>query len=70
LLDSIENRQSFAALASARWQSELAELEIASARITTDGGAGLTRCYQSPVKIRFYRLEFPRQDLTRLNNNR
>src|SRR5438034_3615644 len=60
----VENRQSFFALASTNWQHELADLEVASARITTDGGTAVTSRYQSPpVRVRFYRLDFQRQDL-------
>jgi len=61
----VENRQSFFALASTNWQHELADLEVASARITTDGGTAVTSRYQSPpVRVRFYRLDFQRQDLS------
>jgi len=60
----VENRQSFFALASTNWQHELADLEVASARITTDGGREVASRYQSPpVRVRFYRLDFQRQDL-------
>jgi hypothetical protein len=60
----VENRQSFFALASTNWQHELADLEVASARITTDGGSAVASRYQSPpVRARFYRLDFQRQDL-------
>jgi hypothetical protein len=60
----VENRQSFFALASTNWQQELATLEVASARITTDGGREVASRYQSPpVRARFYRLDFQRQDL-------
>jgi hypothetical protein len=60
----VENRQSFFALASTNWQHELADLEVASARITSDGGTAEASCYQSPVRLRFYRLDFQRQDLS------
>jgi hypothetical protein len=41
----------------------LATLEVASARITTDGGREVASHYQSPpVRVRFYRLDFQRQD--------
>jgi hypothetical protein len=46
------------------WQHELADLEVTSARITTDGGTGVASRYKSPpVQVRFYRLDFQRQDL-------
>jgi hypothetical protein len=50
------------ALASTNWQQELAGLEVASVRITADGGKEAASCYQSPVRLRFYRLDFQRQD--------
>jgi hypothetical protein len=60
----VENRQSFSALASTNWEHELADIEVASARIATDGGTAVTSRYQSPpVRVRFYRLDFQRQDL-------
>ncbi|PYL03700.1 MAG: hypothetical protein DME31_05785, partial [Verrucomicrobia bacterium] len=60
----IENRQSFFALASTNWQHELADLEVTSARITTDGGREVASQHKSPpVRVRFYRLDFQRQDL-------
>jgi NHL repeat len=59
----VENRQSFFALASTNWQHELADLEVASARITTDRGGVASRYQSPPVRVRFYRLNFQRQDL-------
>ena len=60
----VENRQSFFALASTNWQQELAGLEVTSARISADRGRGVASRYQSPpVRVRFYRLDFQRQDL-------
>jgi hypothetical protein len=59
----VENHQSFSSLASTNWQHELADLEVASARIAADGGKGVEGGYQSAVRLRFYRLEFQRQDL-------
>jgi hypothetical protein len=58
----VENRVSFFALASTNWQHELADLEVASARITADGGPGVVASrYQSPpVRVHFYRLDFER----------
>jgi hypothetical protein len=59
----VENRQSFFALASTNWQHELADREVASARITADDGKEIASHYQSPpVRVRFYRLDFPRQE--------
>jgi len=59
----VENRQSFFALASTNWQHELADLEVTSARVTTDVGKGEASQYKSPLRVRFYRLDFQRQDL-------
>ena len=59
----VENRQSFFALASTNWQHELADLEVTSARVTTDVGRGEASQYKSPLRVRFYRLDFQRQDL-------
>ncbi len=59
----VANRQSFFALASTNWQRELANLEVASARITAEGGREVASHYQSPpVRVRFYRLDFQRQE--------
>jgi hypothetical protein len=66
----VENRRSFFALASTNWQHELADLEVASALITADGGRGVASGYQSPVRLRFYRLDFQHQDLGHLKNAR
>lgn len=61
----VENRQSFFALASTNWQHELADREVASARITADDGKEIASHYQSPpVRVRFYRLDFQRQDMS------
>jgi hypothetical protein len=56
----VGNRQSFSALTSTNWQHELADLEVVSVSITGGGSH-----YQSPVRLQFYRLDFPRQDLGR-----
>ena len=59
----VENRESFFALASTNWQHELANREVASARITADDGKEIASHYQSPpVRVRFYRLDFQRQE--------
>jgi hypothetical protein len=56
----IADNRSFAALASR--QGELAGLEVVSMTISADTGSGATHCYQSPMPVRFYRLDFPLQD--------
>ena len=57
----IADNRSFAALASTGRQ-DLAGLEVVSMTISAGTGSGSTRCYQSPMSVRFYRLDFPRQD--------
>jgi hypothetical protein len=57
----IADNRSFAALASTGWQ-DLAGLEVVSMTISADTGSGSTPCYQSPMSVRFYHLDFPRQD--------
>ena len=57
----IADTRSFAALASTG-QQDLAGLEVVSMTISAGTGSGSTRCYQSPMPVRFYRLDFPRQD--------
>jgi len=57
----IADNRSFAALASAGRQ-DLAGLEVVSLTISAGTGSGSTRCYQSPMPVRFYRLDYPLQD--------
>ena len=57
----IADNRSFAALASTGLQ-ELAGLEVVSMTLSADTGSGSTCCYQSPMSVRFYRLDFPLQD--------
>ena len=66
----VENRHSFFALASTNWQHELADLEVASALISANGEKGIASGYQSPIRLRFYRLDFQHQDLNHLKNAR
>jgi hypothetical protein len=57
----ITDNRSFAALASTGLQ-ELAGMEVVSMILSADTGSGSTCCYQSPMSVRFYRLDFPLQD--------
>jgi len=57
----IADTRSFAALASTGRQ-DLTGLEVVSMTISASTESGSTRCYQSPMAVRFYRLDFPRQD--------
>jgi hypothetical protein len=58
----VDNRQSFFALASTNWQRELADLEVASVRITANDGKEIASHYQSAVHLHFYRLDFQRPE--------
>jgi DNA-binding beta-propeller fold protein YncE len=63
----IENGQSFLALESTNWQQELAGLEVTSARVSSGDQRQVASRYQSPpVLLRFYRLDFQRQELQRV----
>jgi hypothetical protein len=57
----IEDSRSFAVLASTGRQN-LAGLEVVSMTISAGTSSGSTRCYQSPMPVRFYRLEYPLQN--------
>ncbi|MGA2788859.1 MAG: hypothetical protein ABSF60_15165 [Verrucomicrobiota bacterium] len=54
----IADTRSFAVLASADWQ-DLAGLEVEAMTISAATESGSTRCYQSPMPVRFYRLDYP-----------
>ena len=56
----IADNRSFATLASTGRQ-DLAGLEVVSMTISVGTGSGSTRCYQSPMAVQFYHLDFPRQ---------
>lgn len=57
----IADNRSFAALASTG-RRDLTGLEVVSLTISASTGSGSTRCYQSPMPVRFYRLDYPLQD--------
>jgi len=57
----VADNRSFAALASTGRQN-LAGLEVVSMTISAGTVSGSTRCYQSPMPVRFYRLDYPLQD--------
>lgn len=57
----VADNRSFAALASAG-RRDLAGLAVVSMTISADTGSGSTRCYRSPMPVRFYGLDFPPQD--------
>jgi hypothetical protein len=57
----IADNRSFVELASTG-QQNLTGLEVVSMTISADTGSGATRCYQSSMPVRFYRLDFPLQN--------
>jgi len=60
---------SFALLASSDAASRLAGLEASSMMISAQTRSGSTICYQSPMQLRFYRLDYPRQDFNRADGD-
>jgi len=58
----IEDNMSFASLVSKKGQAWLADREVISMTISACTQSGTTACYRSPMQIRFYRLDYPRQD--------
>jgi hypothetical protein len=58
----IGDTRAFAALASADGQRDLVGREVMSMTLSADTRSRSTICYQSPMAVRFYRLDFPRQD--------
>jgi hypothetical protein len=59
----IEENQSFVSLASAGGWRNLAGLEVTSLTVSAVTPSQSTSCYQSPMRLRLYLLDFPRQDL-------
>ena len=59
----VEGCLGFALLASTGASSNLTDNEITSLRIVTADGSSAAAYYHDPVRVRFYRLEFPRQNL-------
>jgi hypothetical protein len=57
----IADTKSFAALAGVDWRQDLAGLEVEAMTISADTDSGSTSCYQSPMAVRFYQLEYPLQ---------
>jgi hypothetical protein len=61
----IGDKASFVSLASTDGWSNLSGLEVTAITISAATKSGSTLCYESPVKLRLYRLDFPRQDLNK-----
>jgi hypothetical protein len=59
----IENNRSFVSLAAVDGGRDLTGLEVTVMTISAVTASGSTRCYQSPMRLRLYQLDYPRQDL-------
>jgi uncharacterized membrane protein YgdD (TMEM256/DUF423 family) len=59
----IKDNASFVALAAADGGRALADEEVASVALSADTPSGSTTCYQSPMRLRLYHLDYPRQNL-------
>jgi hypothetical protein len=59
----IRNEVDFVSLAAADKWSNLAGLEVTSVTVSADTQSHSTSCYQSPMWLRLYHLDYPRQDL-------
>jgi hypothetical protein len=62
----VEGCTSFALLASTEASSNLADYVIASMRIITADGSSAAAYYHDPVRVRLYRLEYPKQNLEQI----
>jgi hypothetical protein len=58
----VQHNGSFVELASVDGSTNLAGLEVTSLTISAATGSGTTRCYQSPMHLRLYQLDYPRPD--------
>ena len=65
----ISDKKTFVSLASTDGWNKLSGLEVTAITISAATKSGSTLCYESPVKLRLYRLDFPRQDLTKTENH-
>jgi hypothetical protein len=61
----IDDKESFVSLAGTDGWNNLSGLEVTAITISAATKSGSTLCYQSPVKLRLYRLDYPRQDLNK-----
>jgi hypothetical protein len=66
----VEGCASFASLASTDAASDLSDGDVTSLMITAADGASAAACYQNPVRLRLFRLEYPRQNLEDVNGFR
>jgi hypothetical protein len=58
----IETSQSFASLSSIGWPTHLIDQEVVSMTLSALTDTGSTTCYQLPIQLRFYRLDYPRRN--------
>lgn len=58
----IADNRSFVALAAGGWHEDLARMDVKSMSISACFSTGATGCYQVPMAVRFYRLDFPPQN--------
>jgi hypothetical protein len=61
-----KNNRSFVSLAAVDGGRNLTGLEVTAMTISAVTASGSTRCYQSPMRLRLYHLDYPRQDLRKL----
>jgi hypothetical protein len=62
----IQNTPSFISLAAADGWNDLAGLEVTSVTVSADTQSHSTHCYQSPLRLRLYHLDYPRQNLKQM----
>jgi hypothetical protein len=66
----IRGSVAFGSLAGGDGLPDLADLQATSVSLSADTGSGSTVCYRSPMRLRLYRLDYPGQDLSRLDGFR
>ncbi len=64
----IQNTPSFISLAATDGWGDLAGLEVTSVTVSADTQSLSTHCYQSPMRLRLYHLDYPRQNLKEMRN--
>jgi hypothetical protein len=66
----IRNPAAFASLAGGGGLPDLADKQATTVSLSADTGSGSTACYQLPMRLRLYRLDYPGQDLSKLDGFR
>ena len=64
----IGDKSSFISLASTDGWRNLSGLEVTTITISAATKSGATLCYQSRIKLRLYRLDYPRQNINQTNS--